>query len=421
MSNAERMIEAIQEEKMNEAYHYFYKAIEIDSTEQLYLLADSLFQLGFLEETQTLLLHLLEVHPEDDELRVNLAEIAIENGDDDRAFEWLFEINDKSAAYAQALLVMADLYQSQGLHEVSEQKLLEAKKVTDNDPVVQFALAELYFSLGRYLEAIREYEGLMEEGYDSFIGIRLDSRIGSAYSAVGNWDEAISYLEQSVKEEETVDKLFQLGFTYFQKEELTRAAELFFKVKELDPAYTSVYPFLAEALEQNGELDKAFEVVNEGLYVDRTNPRLYTIGAQVAIKQENEAQGEEFYREAISLAPSNEAYKLNYVNLLLKQERFEEVSDIVQQALTQQDADPQFYWSLAAAQEGLEEYEAAGRAYEKAFPYFKENPSFLKSYIFYLREEGNWPLLKQLVPKYLSIVPQDTDIIRIMEELNEMN
>ncbi|WP_028273085.1 tetratricopeptide repeat protein [Atopococcus tabaci] len=420
MSNSQRMIEAIQQEKMNEAYEYFHEAMRKDSSEELYLLADSLYQLGFLEETQTLLLHLLELHPGDDELRVNLAEIAIEDGDDDRAFDWLFQIKESSAAYPQALLVLADLYQVQGLHEVSEQKLLEARELTDSDPVVQFALAELYFSVGRYLEAVHIYEGLLEEGHETFVGIRLDGRIGSAYSALGKWDEAVSYLEKSTAEEETVDKVFQLGFTYFQKKDYSRAVDRFSKVKELDYSYTSVYPFLAEALEETGDLEKAAETIEEGLTVDQTNPRLFVIGAHIAIKKTDLERAEEYFKEAISMAPSNETYKLDYVNFLLQQERFEEAVDIIQQSLTQQDADPQFYWSLASAQEGLEEYEAADRAYAKAFPYFQENPSFLKQYIFFLREEGNWTQMKELIPKYLTLVPDDIEIIQIRDELNEL-
>lgn len=420
MSNAKRMIQAIQQENMDAAYTYFEKAMQEDSSDELYLLADTLFQLGFLEETQTLLFQLLESHPEDDELRVNLAEIAIENGEDETAFDWLFEIEKDSSAYPQALLVLADLYQVQGLPEVSEQKLLEAKELTDNDSVVQFALSELYFSLGRYLEAIRGYETLQKEGYEEFVGIRLDGRIGSAYSALGRWEEAVSHLEASIEEEETVDKLFQLGFTYFQQEEYQKAVDLFQRVKELDPSYTSVYPFLAEALAEIQSLKEASDVVEEGLLVDQVNPRLYTIGADLAVRQQNEGLAEEYFKEAISLAPSNETFKLNYINLLLKQEREEEVVDIIQQALTQQDADPQFYWSLATAQNRLEEYEAAGRAFEKAYPFFKDNPTFLEEYIYFLREEGNWKLLEKLVPAYLSMRPNHLEINQLAEELNDM-
>ena len=60
--------------------------------------------------------------------------------------------------YPEALLLLADLFQMEGLYEVSEQKLLEAKKLLPNEGVIDFALGELYSEEGKFIEAIRCYE-----------------------------------------------------------------------------------------------------------------------------------------------------------------------------------------------------------------------------------------------------------------------
>src|SRR5699024_2429365 len=155
-------------------------------------------------------------------------------------------------------------------------------------------------------------------------------------------------------------------------------------LKELDPSYTSLYPYLAVGLEEENRLEKAAEVIQEGLQYDRYNPDLYLQGANIAIKLENEELAEQYFKEAITLAPDNAVYLLGYANLLLKQERYEETIAMVQAKLKEEVVDPQFYWNLAQANNGLENYEAAGAGYKNAYPSFRQNADFLREYIDYL-------------------------------------
>ena len=205
---------------------------------------------------------MLETYTEDDELKIGLAEIEIEANNVDEAMEWLLQVSEISESYPQALLVHADLYQVLGLYEASEQKLLVAKELLPEEPVINFALAELYFSMGKYAQAVHGYEEIMAQGYNEFSGITLASRCGASYSALGDLEQAALYFEQSVEENETVDALFELGITYYQQREFKRANELFFKLKELDPSYTSVYPNLARGLEEENQLE-AYSSLNQ--------------------------------------------------------------------------------------------------------------------------------------------------------------
>jgi tetratricopeptide (TPR) repeat protein len=419
MSFAEQMIQAIQEERLNEAEKFFNRSLEQDSTTDLYLLADTLYQLGFLKETKRVAEHLLSQNPIDDELRIQLAEIAIEEGEDGEAIEYLQEINQSSPAYPQALLVSADYYTLQELPEVSEIKLKEAKELLPEEPVITFALAELHFTMGKYAQAIREYEELLEKGQEEVAGILLSARLGSAYSALGDWENAVGYLEEALETKEDVDTIFQLGFTYFQQEEYQRANELFHQVKTMDHTYTSVYPYLAKGLEEEQELDRAEETVEEGLQQDKTNYQLFLIAASISIKQGKEEQAEKYYKEAMDIDPENEAISIQYTNFLLYQGRFEEAIDVIQHALNELDADPQFYWNLAIAQNELEEFDAASKAYEKAYPNFDNNPDFLKQYFLFLQEEGQTEKMKEVGKKYLELNPNDIEIQGFMNRQDD--
>lgn len=414
MSYSQKMIDSLQNDQLSEAEELFILALEQDSIDELYQLSDSLYQLGFLEQTKRVLHHLLDHKPQDDEIRVNLAEIAIEEGNELEAIEWLQAIDKDSEVYPQALLVSADYYQVLDLPEVSEQKLLEAQSILENEPVILFALAELHFTMGKYAQAIREYEQLLTMGEENLAGIHLVSRLGSAYSALGDWENAIGYLEEAVEVDDTVDTLFQLGFTYFQIKEYPRANECLYKVKEMDHSYTSLYPYLAKGLDEENQLDKASEIIEEGLLQDKTNYQLYLIGAEVELKRSNEVKAEQYYKLALELDPDNETISLQYTNFLLHQERYEETVEFVQKALTELDADPQLHWNLAVAQNELEEYDAARRAYDKAYPYFDTNIEFLKQYFFFLREEGQIEKSREVGIRYLEFRSDDLEIQEIL-------
>src|SRR5699024_11120149 len=107
-------------------------------------------QWGFLQEALGLLNELIDESPFDSELKLMASDIYIELEDDDTAFQLLEQINQDDPFYMQALLQAADLYQAQGLFEVAEQKLLEAKQLDPSEQIIDFGLGELYFSIGEY-------------------------------------------------------------------------------------------------------------------------------------------------------------------------------------------------------------------------------------------------------------------------------
>src|SRR5699024_9516953 len=96
-----------------------------------------------------------------------------EEGNELEAFEWIDSVEKNSPFYPQALLVSADYYQVLDLPEVSKQKLLEAKELLPNEPVIEFALAELLFAAGEYKEAIASYEGLLVQNHFEFAGTSI--------------------------------------------------------------------------------------------------------------------------------------------------------------------------------------------------------------------------------------------------------
>ncbi|EDL63059.1 tetratricopeptide repeat protein [Bacillus sp. SG-1] len=157
MNYAEEMLISLENGDLDKAEKHFKRVKNLGTDEEKYSLAENLYHLGFLEETKELLETLLAKYPDEGELIVMLSEVLVEMDDEEGALERLSEMDETDPDYPRALLLQADLFQMQGLFEVSEQKLLHAKRLLAHEPIIDFALGELYLEIGKFLEAIRSH------------------------------------------------------------------------------------------------------------------------------------------------------------------------------------------------------------------------------------------------------------------------
>ena len=216
MSNSEKALEALQNNDLDEYQKNLKNALDQDNDDMLFSLAEELYSLGFSDDALKIYRQLLKKYPDEDEIRTYIADILIAKDDTDGALEVLNEIKPDSSYYINALLVEADLYQTQDLFVVSEHKLIEAEKLAPDEPIVKFAVAELYYSEGKYESAIKLYLNLIKQGQLSISNVNLVERLGVSYAHVGNFENAIGYLEQIKPIDMTPDVLFETGFTYLQ-------------------------------------------------------------------------------------------------------------------------------------------------------------------------------------------------------------
>src|SRR5699024_11486721 len=118
-----------------------------------------------------------------------LTEIAIENDQTDEALELLQEISKEDDIYPPALFILADLYQVLGMTEVSEAKLKEAARILPDESLIEFALAELYFSINKFDEAQFIYHRLLAKGETAINNVSLQERLGTSLSLIGKFEE----------------------------------------------------------------------------------------------------------------------------------------------------------------------------------------------------------------------------------------
>jgi len=415
MSEAVQLVESGQVEKGLKKLSSIEKEL---NDEEKFELAEKYFQWGRTDEALKIAEELSQLYPDESAITLFLAEIYIELDDEEKAIDLLNEIDQEDESYPQALLLMADLYQLQGLYEVSEQKLKEAKRRLPEEKVIDFALAEHYFHLGKYRQAIDFYRVVLEE-FENIMNVNIHKRIGESLSACGEFEEALAYFEKAV-EEEDLDTYFAYGMTALNAGQTKTAIAQFERIKELDTTYHSLYLYLAKSYEQEGMVEKSFQIVQEGLQEDPFNKELYLFGGKIALKLKDVDNAVKLLKKALELDPVYIEAIITLSGVLLNQGKYVETIEMLTEIVERhEEYDPHFDFNLAIAYHRTEQYEKALKHYESAYNNFKTDPEFLENYAYFLLEEGERAKARKLFEKALELDPGNIEYENMLLELED--
>jgi tetratricopeptide (TPR) repeat protein len=355
--------------------------------DEKFYIAQMYYQFGFLEEAKRLANELLNKYPDESEIRLLLAEILIDLDDEEAAIDMLDQVDESDSEYPRTLILLADLYQMQGLDEVAEQKLLKAKSLIPNQPIILFALGEFYSGRGNYKQAINYYEEVLVTN-EKIGEINVHLRLAECYSAAGQFEEAMTQYETGLEDKTEIDSLFGYACAAFQAEKYKTAIQKLLYLKELDPQYSPLYLVLGKAYEVEELLEEAAKVIDNGIDIDEFNKELYIFGGKLAMKLNNVSKAKRLFEKAFEL--DSESIEVGYLltRIYMKEESYDKVIPFVEKAIENGDEDPQMIWDIATAKKELEEYSDALKHYRSAYTFFKDQPEFLEEYGRFLLDEG---------------------------------
>lgn len=409
MSNSQEMLEALDQQDLTRADHYFQKALVEDSDDLLLELAYYLEGIGFYPQARQIYEKLAPIFPE---VNLNLASIASEDGQIEEAFAYLEEIQPNSDSYVSALVLKADFYQMEGLTDVAREKLLEALNYSD-DPLLIFGLAELDSELGNDLEAIKGYAQLDNREIYEQTGISTYQRIGTAYARLGKFESAIEFLEKSLELEYEDQTAFELASLYFDQEEFQKAVLYFKQLDTISPDFEGYEYGYSQALHKEHQTEQALLIAQQGLEKNPFETRLLLLASQLSYELHQPEQAEAYLLQAQEDAEDQEEILLRLATMYQEQERYEDILALEvyepENLLTK--------WMIARSYQETEDLDAAFEYYQALVPELKENPEFLEQYIYLLRELGKFEEAKVQIQSYLNLVPDDIQMQDLYERL----
>ncbi|HEW9369783.1 TPA: tetratricopeptide repeat protein [Streptococcus pneumoniae] len=409
MNNSQQMLQALEEQDLTKAEHYFAKALENDSSDLLYELATYLEGIGFYPQAKEIYLKIVEDFPE---VHLNLAAIASEDGQIEEAFTYLEEIQADSDWYVSSLALKADLYQLEGLTDVAREKLLEALTYSE-DSLLILGLAELDSELENYQAAIQAYAQLDNRSIYEQTGISTYQRIGFAYAQLGKFETATEFLEKALELEYDDLTAFELASLYFDQEEYQKATLYFKQLDTISPDFEGYEYGYSQTLHKEHQVQEALRIAKQGLEKNPFETRLLLAASQFSYELHDASGAENYLLTAKEDAEDTEEILLRLATIYLEQERYEDILDL-------QSEEPENLltkWMIARSYQEMDDLDTAYEHYQELTGDLKDNPEFLEHYIYLLRELGHFEEAKVHAHTYLKLVPDDVQMQELFERL----
>lgn len=343
--------------------------------------AQMYYQYGFLDKALELMQELYAHYEDEPEICLTLAELYLENSESEKALELLEKFTpDEGDDYLRAILLLSELYVIDGLFEVAENKLKQALELFPGEQVLFTALGEVFYIQEKYSLAVLNFEkgsvistyakladcyahlGNFELALDYYkkatttdkenaellfgygfvayhledfdLAIRkfkallnLDPFYTSAYPLIaealgktGDLAEAVKYIEEGIKYDQTNPYLLYLKGQLLRKQgDRSGSIEWLQNALELDGSESLALEELLDIYEEQEDWQRALSTIEKLLEMAPERVDLYIKRGQFFEELEQWADAEAAYRQALELDPES-TLALNQLGYLLRDE-----------------------------------------------------------------------------------------------------
>jgi len=414
LSKADKVMETIDDGDFSKVDGLIQESLKEDDDQTQFSLAETLMSRGLSVQAKTIYQHLLVNYPTEGQILSRLAEIAVSDGDSDQALDYISQITPDSPAYAENLLVSADIYQSLGLYEVSEQKLLEGIREFPDEEVFKFALAEVYFDENKFNQALTYYDMLLDMGIKNYSGISIVLRKASSLAGDGQYEDAISEYEKLNALELNEDAQFQLGFLYNQVKNYNKSISVLENLLDTNRDYPTAYPVIAEDYLNIKKNADAFKYAQLGLNLNELDDRLYQIAFDAGTSEDA--------NNAIKILETGIKKVENPMPLVIKlsdyyvtKGQFKANLDLLNGR--EINNNPKLVWNLAKSEFETDNVNKAQEDILTVLDEFKDNLDYLSDLVEILRSTGNKEVLQAALRLYLKQDPDNEQMQELLDSL----
>ncbi|TDQ41519.1 tetratricopeptide repeat protein [Aureibacillus halotolerans] len=413
----EDAVRLVEEGHVEEGLHKLQQIERGGSDDDLYHIASLYATWGQTSEAIRLYQQLQERYPTDEDLRLDLAEMYLEENEELEALELIETITEEDAAFTRSLLLLADVYAAQGLEEVAEQKLLQAKRLESQEPIIDMALGSFYLQHGSYKKAIPYLERVLKKQSEIPLS-EVHLFLAEAYSLTGQFEEAFAHYQEGLQEHTTPEALFGLGLTALKVDEAQTAIHALQQLKEMDEDFVSLYKPLSEAYELEAAYDEAYAIAKEGIAKDSTQVELYLLAGRLAERQHEKESAIAYYEEALALDELSQPALKGLVKVYEQEEHDEPLIELLSGRILDS-TDPELMYALANAYHRQEVFHKANELFTEAYEALKHHPAFVKDYVRFMIEEGKRTIALQALVDLKEHELFDEELEALYMDLNE--
>lgn len=402
MEDIYKLIDDINLQKLDNLDSRVNDALTSNNDDALFILGETLYNFGLTPQGLEVFRTLYHKYPDESELLIYFIEGLMSENQTDEALEYLSQV----AISTEKLMLEADLYQQINMTEVAIDKLIEARELEPNDPIIHFALAEMLYFDGQYLRATREYEVVLDTGEYEVNGINLFARMADCALQSGNYSDAINLYDEINEDEMTSEDFFKKAIAYEKNDITHEAIKITKKLLSKDPDFIQGYFYLQSLYENEKNYPDAIETGKEGLRLNQFYKELMVSTGSLEIEHGDANEGVELLKQALEVDNAYHEPLLILSDLFRNEEDYEAIIALLSY-VDEDDLDPVFMWHLAHAFGQEERDKEAQHFFELAYPTMKTQSAFLSDYYYYLIEIGYKEKAKTILQQLIEMDPSN--------------
>lgn len=402
MEDIYKLIDDINLQKLDNLDSRVNDALTSNNDDALFILGETLYNFGLTPQGLEVFRTLYHKYPDESELLIYFIEGLMSENQTDEALEYLSQV----AISTEKLMLEADLYQQINMTEVAIDKLIEARELEPNDPIIHFALAEMLYFDGQYLRATREYEVVLDTGEYEVNGINLFARMADCALQSGNYSDAINLYDEINEDEMTSEDFFKKAIAYEKNDITHEAIKITKNLLSKDPDFIQGYFYLQSLYENEKNYPDAIETGKEGLRLNQFYKELMVSTGSLEIEHGDANEGVELLKQALEVDNAYHEPLLILSDLFRNEEDYEAIIALLSY-VDEDDLDPVFMRHLAHAFGQEERDKEAQHFFELAYPTMKTQSAFLSDYYYYLIEIGYKEKAKTILQQLIEMDPSN--------------
>ena len=418
-SIVEQIQNALEEQELEKVYslfHQFMNEVTEEQIEELIELAAFSASSGFFDEARQAYLLLTQFEPEESAWTILLAEILVNQGEYDQALSILYDIPEDNLNYPSVLVILSELYRAQGYYDVAERKLLLAKELAPEEAILDFYLGTLLFESGSLERSVQYLERFLknspkETGEEN----RARELLVEASLEIGNEEPLQELVSDEGLASASNELLISIAKYDIQEGNYDHAKKLYQEILSRDEEHYEALLGLSHIQMYKHEYLKAIMSLSKmtETYPYEKEP-FFSLGVSYLSIGQME-KGQEALKQAYELSPESFEIMQAYTEILLYQEEFEKVQDILAREIEEGLENGQIFYLMARAKEGLEEFEEALEFYQKASVELEDSVEFIIDYVRFLREEGRVAEAKEWLEHGQNLEPLNEDLQELQQ------
>ncbi len=181
-----------------------------------------------------------------------------------------FEAKDGVTQYAQpSLYYYSHIAYQNRQYETALDGFLKLEQDEKFGKVVIYYIAQIYYLQGKY-EKVTEYAKRMSNDDDVVNEQDLNHLVGDAYYRIGDYDKAVSYLEDYNRSAHTTrDEDYTLGYAYYKTGACDKAIRMFDRVTKIPDSLGQIaFYHIAECMLKSDEKVSARSAFEKAAFID---------------------------------------------------------------------------------------------------------------------------------------------------------